>query len=599
MKSSDSRRFNYKSSILKLQLSIINCQLSILFLLCSCNGWLEEKPTSNIGPEQVGDSREAVDLWVTGVYSNWLYDMFCWTNFPRCLELDNDYISGPDWLFGTLGAGNFAGNDDIAKLWNGPYNLINDANMAIRYIEAMTEVNEDYKNNAIGELLFQKAFCYYIMVRAFGPLPYYDTDVSAGADFYKPRASVATIYGHITEMLEQAVTLMYSRDNPNYQPGHVSAGSAAGLLAKVYATMGSASLPQGTEIIVRTGAPYDEGTNVNGEKVKVCRVPEAVTMQKDTVAGYTGMDPQACYERAAHWARRVIDGDFGIYALAPYDELWAASGRNASEFMWAIRSVNGEEKYCTHVHTYFSGYKVSASSEFIYSGGWIGNTNNWYQLFDDDDYRITKGVRHTWRYYYQESYNGTFIYPQSWMPRFSGFDALGNWVQEPEYPTESADGKAIVWQYNTSYECLAFTTKYDDVEDDATDYADSNYPFLRYADVLLVRAEAENELGHTAEAVQWLNAVRSRSNATLLDGTPSQTRLRSLILEERAKEFACEGDRRWDLVRWGIYLQAMNAIGGRDDSDVSKERTRRNLLYPLPVTEINANPYITENNFGW
>ena len=100
-------------------------------------------------------------------------------------------------------------------------------------------------------------------------------------------------------------------------------------------------------------------------------------------------------------------------------------------------------------------------------------------------------------------------------------------------------------------------------------------------------------------SVKWLNAVRSRSNATLVEGTPSQTRLRSLILEERAKEFACEGDRRWDLVRWGIYLQAMNAIGGRDDSDVSKERTRRNLLYPLPVTEINANPYITENNFGW
>ena len=72
MKSPDKRRFNYKSSFFKIQLSIINCQLSILFLLCSCNGWLEEKPTSNIGPEQVGDSREAVDLWVTGVYSNWL-----------------------------------------------------------------------------------------------------------------------------------------------------------------------------------------------------------------------------------------------------------------------------------------------------------------------------------------------------------------------------------------------------------------------------------------------------------------------------------------------------------------------------------------------
>lgn len=51
----------------------------------SCNDYLTEKPESMIGPDNVGDSKEAVDTWVTGVYSNWLYDMFCWGEFPKVL----------------------------------------------------------------------------------------------------------------------------------------------------------------------------------------------------------------------------------------------------------------------------------------------------------------------------------------------------------------------------------------------------------------------------------------------------------------------------------------------------------------------------------
>ena len=71
------------------------------------------------------------------------------------------------------------------------------------------------------------------------------------------------------------------------------------------------------------------------------------------------------------------------------------------------------------------------------------------------------------------------------------------------------------------------------------------------------------------------------------------------IIEERAKEFACEADRRWVLIRWGIYLQAMNAIGGSDDAGVLKTRQERNLLFPIPVAEINTNKAIDSNNPGW
>ena len=150
-----------------------------------------------------------------------------------------------------------------------------------------------------------------------------------------------------------------------------------------------------------------------------------------------------------------------------------------------------------------------------------------------------------------------------------------------------ADG--VSYYYSMDSQCLAFTTKYDDVTNDAIKDADCNWPFLRYADVLLIYAEAENELGNADKAVYYLNKVRERSNATqasLDEGNgalDTQLKRRSAIIEERAKELACEGDRRWDLIRWGIYLDAMNALEGSDDSGVSKVRQSRCcLLYTSP-----------------
>ena len=162
---------------------------------------------------------------------------------------------------------------------------------------------------------------------------------------------------------------------------------------------------------------------------------------------------------------------------------------------------------------------------------------------------------------------------------------------------------------------MAFTTKYDDVTDPTIERTDAYWPFLRYADVLLILAEAKCELasGVSSEAIGFLNDVRSRSNATLAvtsgnGAITNKVQLRSAIIEERAKEFAMEGDRRWDLIRWGIYIDAMNAIGGinsdgsqtkYDEFNVFKSRDTKHLLWPLPVGEIDGNMSITENNPGW
>ena len=594
--------------IIKMKLNKIIISALLLGCGCtfttSCNDYLKEKPESMIGPEDVGDSKSAVDSWVTGVYSNWLYDMFCWNEFPRVLELDADYISGPDWLFGSMGAGNFQAESALDKMWTGPYNLINDANLAERYISAMKNVDEDYKNNALGECYFQEAFAYFLLVRAYGPVPYMASDVSQSGEFMNGRRPVAEIYNHIIDLLTQATELMYHRDASGYQTGHVSAGSAAGLLAKVYATMASAAMPEGTEVSVRTGEPFRTET-VNGKEVQLYRTPSAETFKKSAVAGYEDLDAQALYAKAAEWAGKVINGDYGPYELSTYDNLWSRNHRHDAEMMWGVESAvsSSADNYRTGVHTFYSGIKDQTADKgsvtgekMLSTGGWLGCTSNWYQLFDDQDLRIVKGVRHTWEYYYQDEYDGCFYYPQSWSVKLTGYDVYGNYVREPDAEYKNT---GLNYQYNQSSECLAFTTKYDDCENPAIDYPDTYWPFLRYADVLLIYAEAQNELGNPAEAIRCLNLVRQRSNATLMTTFSSKVGLRSSILEERAKEFACEGDRRWDLLRWGIYLQAMNAIGGRDEANINKARTERNLLYPIPTSEINVNDSINSNNPGW
>ena len=140
-----------------------------------------------------------------------------------------------------------------------------------------------------------------------------------------------------------------------------------------------------------------------------------------------------------------------------------------------------------------------------------------------------------------------------------------------------------------------------DVTDASFGRTDAPYPLLRYADAVLILAEASNEVnGPQEEAINALKSVRTRSGASVDDLTfRDKEALRSFILEERAREFVAESDRRWDLIRWGIYLQTMNAIGGVDENNISKSRERKHLLYPIPLEEINANKEINENNPGW
>lgn len=129
-----------------------------------------------------------------------------------------------------------------------------------------------------------------------------------------------------------------------------------------------------------------------------------------------------------------------------------------------------------------------------------------------------------------------------------------------------------------------------------------NVRILRYADVVLMYAEAANEVGGTANitaARNALNSVRARARVgapagTLPDiTTTDQNTLRDAIRQERRVELAMEHDRFWDIVRWGIAQTALNAAGKPNFSN------SRDVLLPIPQTQIDLSAGVLTQNPGY
>ncbi len=114
--------------------------------------------------------------------------------------------------------------------------------------------------------------------------------------------------------------------------------------------------------------------------------------------------------------------------------------------------------------------------------------------------------------------------------------------------------------------------------------------YIRYADILLSRAEALNELsGPNAESISLINLVRARAKAPLIILTDfaSKETLRDFLLDERAKEFYTEGLRREDLIRHGKFI-----LGGKSRGYNAQDFQ---VLFPIPQQQIDANNSLKQN----
>ena len=120
-----------------------------------------------------------------------------------------------------------------------------------------------------------------------------------------------------------------------------------------------------------------------------------------------------------------------------------------------------------------------------------------------------------------------------------------------------------------------------------------DHPVIRYAEVLLSYAEAENELnGPTQSAIDAVKLVTDRANTTIpTSAIAGKEAFRNFLLEERGRELYAEGQRRQDLIRHGVYISRAQARG--------KNAQNHHVLFPLPQNVVIESNGIIEQNDGY
>lgn len=192
--------------------------------------------------------------------------------------------------------------------------------------------------------------------------------------------------------------------------------------------------------------------------------------------------------------------------------------------------------------------------------------------------------------------------------RYESGDTRRDWAIAPF--RFSSSGKHTNWKTNELYErnCGKWRREYEVVKPKNKNYTPQNFPILRYADVLLMHAEAVNELEGPSAALPALNEVRARANASLYEGANAITDkylLRGEIREERSRELCFEGLRKMDLIRWGIFLDTMYWLGIEIAGEVPASKiyapyaaqnvSERHLLLPVPSYELTLNRSLVQN----
>lgn len=537
----------YTSNICKLLVSIF------VLSSISCQKILEEKPISFLSPENFykneSDAKAAINAVYGALYTYDLYLQPMW----NLIMLDDDHVSGADWFLGTSGAGNPQGYWGVDGPWVGCYTVISRANTVLEnVVNINNNIDTVVKRRILGEAYFFRGWAYFQLVQLYGGVPIRTKSLSADPTASVPRSSVIDVYKQIIADFQSAESNLLSKNDAKAgEIGRVTKGVAKAFLAKTYLTMASGAA---------TGNISVRGGNDNGN----------YTYTKSIVAGLEGVSSNDYYTLARDKALEVItSNEYSLFTN--WTDIWNKAGRNKTEHMWQLQALGGTA-FVNELHNY-----MSAFSTFGRGAMWF--TNNHYRDYDTTDVRVLNGVSHN--YEMNNAARTKYFYP-SWQ----------------SYRYRVVNG--ITYANNGTTDDRAYTIKYSDVADPTVSRSDAHFSMIRFAELYLMVAEADNEInnGPTQQAITALNTIRTRAKAQTAPANLNRDEFRSYVLAERAREFVFEGIRRYDLMRWGIYLQVMNKISP-GQNNINKIRNTRNLLLPIPQSELNSNSAIPMNNPGW
>jgi hypothetical protein len=312
-----------------------------------------------------------------------------------------------------------------------------------------------------------------------------------------------------------------------------------------------------------------------------------------TMAGYPLRD-EAKYVNARAYADSVMKS--GLHELnSSYQQIFI----NQSQDIYDIKEDLWEVE--------FYGNSKETIKEGGYLGSWIGITCPNIDTGFGYDYIHTTGKLF-------KSYANNDV-------RRDWSIATFRFVANTSPSTPATPVTRTAWTATQIYERSAgkWRREYELVRPRDQNYTPANFPLLRYADVLLMYAEADNQVSGapTAAAYEAINKVRRRAFGKPVNTPDASIDLKSLgqgafldsVKVERFRELAFEGVRKHDLIRWGTYVSTMQALvidyratmpAALVEPAVGEATrvTARSILFPIPNSEIAVNPYLKQNE-GW
>ncbi|MCH5596446.1 RagB/SusD family nutrient uptake outer membrane protein [Niabella ginsengisoli] len=125
----------------------------------------------------------------------------------------------------------------------------------------------------------------------------------------------------------------------------------------------------------------------------------------------------------------------------------------------------------------------------------------------------------------------------------------------------------------------------------------NNQKVFRFADALLMLAEAANEKDDPATALSAINEVKARANASfVLTSYPGKDAFREELKKERARELYGEYGRKWDLVRWGDFYTRVSATSATEVDDIQTNLRPYHEYYPIPQSEVERSGGVLTND---
>ena len=491
--------------------------------LTSCNDWLDMEAYKSDDTEFAFQNETNADLFVQGCYrgivpGDFYYQMGMGDGVMHSCEdatTNNSKYNICNYKYDATTPTTLTG------VYNEEYGAIEQANIAIKNLSEMAESNK--RNSMLGEALCLRAFGYLNLIRVYGDVPArwlpMDDISDKNEALYPKRTSRDEIYDKIIADLQQAVDYLPWFSESGYATTERFTKQAAyALLARTALYAGGYSLRWNLET-----------NDVNTMQVKRCDDAERV---------------KELYQIADNACKAVIN-----------------KGEN-----YLVKAANGKSGYENLWYNFDQRNLTAVNSEMLLSLAQYGSeTNSKFQIYAHPGSRGgTFGSRKAMQ----------FILPTYYLS-FDKKDTRRdvNCTSYSIYFLNKGNSSDTWVDVGTTYSCIMsgkFRLSWC-VEPQDASKRNLNIPILRYADVLLMYAEAENFLnnGPTSEAKNALKEVRERAGIADMEIPSTQTAFDDALAQERKWEFATEFMLRTDLIRMGRLAKeiAQTKLEMKDLSD--------------------------------